>query len=177
MDNMKKKEFMVGLIMMLILSVAMGALASFLVLKSMTPKARVASPSAPVMYLLNIVESVIAGFIVMLIIPLGKLGRLLAAKCHAFPPSFKFVLINCLPLSIGNAVLVSAAVSFINIAQAHSKIPADAAPPLMAMWFPQWFRLLFVSILVSYILAVIISPLVTKLVGVGRPPEGMPPRH
>ena len=63
----------------------------------------------------------------------------------------------------------------INTAQAHAKIPPQAAPPLLAMWLPSWLKLLPLSILVSYVLAVLISPFVVQAVGLGGPPAGAGP--
>ena len=169
--DMKKKELTISIIMAVVISAAMGALASFLVRKNMNPQALAASPAAA-MYIANILESIIVGVIIVLLLPFGKWGRALTVKYHAAPPGLKFTALNCLPISLGSAVLVSAIVSFINIAQVHSHIPAGMAPPLMVMWVSQWLGLLPLSIIVSYLMAVIISPFVVQAVGM---PTGGPP--
>ena len=107
--------------------------------------------------------------------PFGKWGRALAAKHKAFPPTMKFTMLNCLPISVGCSTIVGCVVSFIKTAQAHAKIPPQAAPPLLAMWLPSWLKLLPLSILVSYVLAVLISPFVVQAVGLGGPPAGAGP--
>lgn len=157
---MKKKERTIGLIMAIIMSAAMGIIASIVIFND--PKAQ--TPPFPVFCLLNVVESVIVGLIVAFVIPFGKIGNALARKAKAAPPSLKFNLINSIPFAIGNAVIVSAIVSFVNVAQAHAKIPKESAPPLMAMWMGSWAPLLIPSILIGYVLAVIISPFVVKAV-------------
>ena len=156
----KRKGRMISICMAVIISVAMGIVAAIVIAKN--PNAK--TPPLPVSLLLNVVESVIVGVLVALFLPLGRLGQMLAGKCKATPPSLKFNLVNSIPLAIGNSVIVSAIVSFVNIAQAHSKIPAEQAPPLLGMWMGSWAPLLIPSILISYVLAVLLSPLVVKAV-------------
>ncbi len=176
--DMKKKELTISIIMATLISIGMGALASYLVRRGMNPQALASAPAAGAMYAANIIESVIVGVLIVLVLPFGKWGRALTVKAHAAPPGLKFTALNCLPISLGSAILVSAIVSFINIAQIHGNIPAGMAPPLMIMWVGQWLKLLPMSIIVSYVLAVIISPFVVQLVGmpVGGPPAGGPPQ-
>ena len=157
---MKEKERTVGIIMAIVMSVAMGIIAALVIYYD--PKTQ--TPPLPIFCLINVVESVIVGLLVAFLVPLGKLGRALAAKAKATPPSLKFNLINSIPLAVGNSVIVSLIVSFIGVAQAHSKIPEQVAPPLFAMWIGSWARLLVPSILISYVLAIFISPLVAKAV-------------
>lgn len=156
----RKKERKIGIIMAVIISICMGIVAAIVIVNN--PNAQ--TPPFPIFLLLNVVESVIVGVVIALIIPLGKLGQMLASKCKAAPPSLKFNLINSIPLAIGNSVLVSAVVSFINIAKAHSKIPANQAPPLFAMWMGSWAPLLIPSIFISYVIAVLLAPFVVRFV-------------
>ena len=172
---MKNKERAVGLIMATLISAAMGIIMSFLIRKGMTPQQLESSPAAPVMYILNIIESIVVGIIFALILPLGKWGNALAAKAGAKPPSPLFFVLNSLPIALINAIFVSAIVCFVNVAQAHSHIPADQAPPLMAMFFGSWIGTLIPSIVISYLLSLLLSPIVTRAVGLGGPPQGMPP--
>ena len=169
--DVRKKERTVSVTMAVILSAVMGALATTLVRKSLNPQMLASIPAAG-MYISNILESVAVGVLLVLIAPFGKWGKALAARHNAFPPSMKFSLLNCLPISVGSSVIVSFIVSLINTAQAHAKIPPQVAPPLLAMWLPAWLKLLIPSILVSYVLAVVISPFVVQAVGLGGPPAG-----
>lgn len=161
----KRQERKIGLIMAIIISMAMGLLAAFMIYFG--GKAQ-GLPPLPIFILINLAESIVVGVIVALVIPLGKLGQMLTRKAKAVPPSLKFTLLNSIPMAIGNSVIVSAIVSFVNVAQAHSKIPKEQAPPLVAMWLGSWAPLLIPAILISYVLAVIISPLVVGFVRSNR---------
>lgn len=156
----KKQEKKIGLIMAVIMSVCMGVIASVVIAGN--PNAN--TPSFPVFLLINLVESVIVGILVALIIPLGKMGQAMTRKAKAAPGSLKFNLINSIPMTLGNSLIVSTIISFVNVAQAHSHIPAEQAPPLFVMWFGSWAPLLLPSILISYMIAVVISPIVVKWV-------------
>ncbi len=162
---MKKQERTIGLIMAVIMSIAMGIIAAVVIHND--PKAQ--TPPFPIFCLINVVESVIVGLLVALFIPLGKIGQALCRKAKAMPPSLKFNLLNSIPLALGNALIVSTVVSFINVAQAHAKIPAEQAPPLFAMWFGSWAPLLLPTTVIGYVLAVLVSPIVVKMV--------MKPKH
>ena len=170
---MKKKERLVSIIMATIISAVMGALAIFLIRNGMNEQALKNAPPAPVMYITSILESITIGIILVLVLPVGKWGRGLAAKFGATPPGMKFTLLNCLPVSLISSVLVSALVSFISVATSYSKIADPDKPAMPLMWLGNWGKLLPLSILVSYVLAVVISPFVVKAVGLGGPmPEG-----
>ena len=162
---MKKQERTIGLVMAVIMSIAMGIVAAVVIYND--PKAQ--TPPFPIFCIINLVESIIVGLLVALFVPLGKMGQALCKKAKAMPPSLKFNLLNSIPLAIGNSLIVSTVVSFINVAQAHAKIPAEQAPPLFAMWFGSWAPLLLPSIVISYVLAILVSPIVVKMV--------MKPKH
>ena len=162
---MKKQERTIGLIMAVIMSIAMGIVAAVVIHND--PKAQ--TPPFPIFCLINVAESVIVGLLAALFVPLGKMGQALCKKAKAMPPSLKFNLLNSIPLAIGNSLIVSTVVSFINVAQAHAKIPAEQAPPLFVMWFGSWAPLLLPSIVISYVLAILVSPIVVKMV--------MKPKH
>jgi hypothetical protein len=147
------------------MSIAMGIVAAVVIYND--PKAQ--TPPFPIFCLINLVESIIVGLLVALFVPLGKMGQALCKKAKAMPPSLKFNLLNSIPLALGNSLIVSTVVSFINVAQAHAKIPAEQAPPLFAMWFGSWAPLLLPSIVISYVLAILVSPIVVKMV--------MKPKH
>ncbi len=169
---MKKKEKQVDIIMAIIMSIVMGVIFAFVARRNAAPQAIKAMPPFPVALITSVIESVIVGIIVVLVIPMGRMGRALSSKFNAFPPSVKFRLLNGIPFAVINAIIVSAVCSFISIAQAHSHMPPEQAPPLMVMWVLNWLRTLPLSIIVSYVLAVIIAPFVVKAVGLGGPPPG-----
>ncbi len=173
--EMKKKERLVSIIMAVIISVCMGILFAFITRSTAEPKALENMPPAPVAYLLSVLESVTIGVILALLIPMGRMGRSLAAKAGATPPSLKFTLINGIPFAVINAVVISAICSFIGIATSYGKNMDPNKPSLIAMWFGNWIKSLPFGILVGYVLAVIIAPFVVKAVGLGGPPAGGPP--
>ena len=164
--DMKKKERMMGLIMAIIISLAMGILVAFLIPK-ISPQAAESQPAA-IRYISNILMSVITGIIVAFVIPLGKLGRALANKAGANPPSFKFTLLNSIPLAVGNTLIVSLVCSFFGVMMGRSHATAEALahmPPFVIMWLGNWGKLLLPTLIVSYLLAVILSPVVSQAIG------------
>ncbi|SNU09951.1 hypothetical protein SAMN06297422_1405 [Lachnospiraceae bacterium] len=171
------KEKKVNLIMAIIMSACMGILFAFVARKSASPQALQTMPSAPVMIITSLIESIIVGVIVAFVIPMGKMGSALSAKFGAIPGTAKFTAINSIPFAVINAVLVSAVCSFISIAGSHAKMPPEQAPPLLIMWLSNWLKTLPLSILLSYVLAVIISPIVVKKVGLGGPPADRGPKE
>lgn len=171
---MKKKERTVNLIMAVIMSAAMGIFAAFLVRHGMNTQELSSLPPAPVMYITNALESIFFGVIFTLILPMGKWGRDLASKAGAVPPSLKFHLLNCLPVSVISALLVSLPVCLINILQARSHIPAELAPPLIPMFLGSWAKLLLPTTIVSYVISLLISPIVVKAVGLNIPSKRPP---
>ncbi len=171
---MKKKMFLMGLIMSLIISVAMGLLSSFLLIL-FNPDIVKSSP-VPVIYLLNTLASLITGLIVFFVVPLGKLGVALTVKAGVRPPSLKFTLLNAIPMSVGNTVIISLVVSLLGVISARMKVPAEVLstmPPMPVMWLGTWAKLLLPTLIASYILSVLISPLISKALGLGGTgPEG-----
>jgi hypothetical protein len=171
---MKKKMFLMGLIMSLIISVAMGLLSSFLLIL-FNPDIVKSSP-VPVIYLLNTLASLITGLIVFFVVPLGKLGAALTVKAGVRPPSLKFTLLNAIPMSVGNTVIISLVVSLLGVISARMKVPAEVLstmPPMPVMWLGTWAKLLLPTLIASYILSVLISPLISKALGLGGTgPEG-----
>lgn len=171
---MKKKMFLMGLIMSLIISVAMGLLSSFLLIL-FNPDIVKSSP-VPVIYLLNTLASLITGLIVFFVVPLGKLGVALTVKAGVRPPSLKFTLLNAIPMAVGNTVIISLVVSLLGVISARMKVPAEVLstmPPMPVMWLGTWAKLLLPTLIASYILSVLISPLLSKALGLGGTgPEG-----
>ena len=178
MDDMKRKEKTMNLIMAVIMSVLLGVISVFLARAGKDDVQLQAMPPLPVMLITSIIESVIAGIIVALIFPLGKWGRALAAKAGANPPGMKFTLINCIPFTLVNTFAISLPLSCISMAQAYGKIDMPDKPPFVAMWLGQWLIMLPFALVAAYIIAVIISPILVRAVGLGGPqggpPEGRP---
>ncbi len=168
-----KKERLVGIIMAIIMSAVMGVVSAALVIKN-NPEAVRYTP-VEMLYITNIALSIVIGVIISLVVPLGKLGAMLARKANANPPGIKFFLINAIPISLGNTLIMSILMSLYGVISARMKLPAEALsqlPPFTVMWFGSWFKLLLPTLLVSYVLSVILSPLITKLLGVnGQGPK------
>ena len=164
--DMKKKERTMGLVMSIIISAAMGALASFIVIKT-NPEAAQAQP-IPMMYISNIVLSIIVGIIVALVLPLGKLGRNLAAKANANPPTMKFTLINSIPMAIGNSLIIGLILSAFGVFMGRNNAPSEVVaqmPPFIIMWLSSYAKLILPTLIASYVLSVILSPIVSQAVG------------
>ena len=170
---MKNKERLIGVIMSVIISVAMGAMFTFLSRRNWTPEQAKMMPPAAVNYILSIVESVAVGLVIALVIPIAKLGKRLAEACKAKPPSIKFNLINGIPFTVINSCLLGTIMSGLGIFQARRQMPMEVLikqPPFVKVWLGSCLENLPIAIIVSYILAIIISPLVVKAVGLGGPP-------
>lgn len=132
--------------------------------------------SAALIYASNIVLSTILGIIISLLIPLGKLGASLARKAGAYPPSMKFILLNAIPISVGNTFLISLILSFVGVFTARMKLPAEALshlPPFPIMWLGNWGKLLIPTLITSYLLSILLAPIVARIVGVKGPPSGV----
>ena len=165
-----KKERLVGIIMSIIISAVMGVVSAALVIRN-NPEAVKYTPVA-MLYILNIALSIVIGVIIALVIPLGKLGAMLARKANANPPGIKFFLLNAIPNSVGNTLIISLILSFVGVLSARMKLPAEALshlPPFAVMWLGSWMRLLLPTLLISYVLSVLLSPLITRLLGVKGP--------
>jgi hypothetical protein len=165
-----KKERLVGIIMSIIISAVMGVVSAALVIKN-NPEAVKYTPVA-MLYISNIALSIVIGVIIALVIPLGKLGAMLARKANANPPGIKFFLLNAIPNSVGNTLIISLILSFVGVLSARMKLPAEALshlPPFALMWLGSWMRLLLPTLLISYVLSVLLSPLISRLLGVKGP--------
>lgn len=185
--DMKKKERIMGLVMAIIISAAMGVAATFFV-RLFNPQAAAMQPLGRMM-LSNVGLSLLLGIIISFVLPLGKLGKNLAKKANANPPSFKFTLLNSLPISVINTVIIGCILSGFGIFMARigvkraaigaalaSGAPADVAaqagaealshmPPFPVMWIISFLQILGPTLVISYLLAVILSPIVSQAVG------------
>ena len=182
--DMKKKERIMGLVMAIIISAAMGLAASLIVMFTQK-EAHIGIWN----FVINIVLSIILGVIISLVLPLGKLGRKLAASANANPPSFKFTLLNALPISVINTFIIGFLLSGFGVFMARMGIsrgamgaalangaPADVAaqaaaqalasmPAFPIMWLRSFGIMLVPTLIISYLLAVILSPIVSQAVG------------
>ena len=164
------KGRLVGIIMSVIVSLAMGIVSAALVIYK-NPNSLEAH-SAGYIYISNCLLSLILGVIISIFIPLGKLGEMLARKAKAVPPSLKFILINAIPISAGNSLIISFVLSFIGVLSARMKLPDSVLaqlPPFPVMWLGNWGKLLLPTLIISYLLSVLLVPVVAKLVGFKRP--------
>ena len=89
-----------------------------------------------IIILSTVVLACAVGFIVSLLVPLGKLGTDLAHRCGAYPPGMKFNLLNAIPLAVGNTLIISLIVSFVGVAMARAKMPAEAIAHMNSGRFP-----------------------------------------
>lgn len=169
--TMEQRKRSVGLIMTVIMSMVMGIVATLFARSGMPPQALASAPPAAVMMTSSVLMSLAVGIIIWLTIPSSKWGGMLAAKAQAGPGSFKFTVLNCLPISFVNSFIISIVVSFISISRSHAQIPAAVAPPLGPMWFASWVKMFPVLLLVAYVIALLVSPLV---VGWVKMPQGPP---
>ena len=165
-----RKERLVGLIVSVFVSAAMGLVSAILV--TTTNPDSLKAHSSALIYASNIILSIILGIVISLFIPLGKLGASLARKAGATPPSMKFIFINAIPNSVGNTFLISLILSFVGVFTARMKLPEpvlSTLPPFHIMWIGSWFRLLLPTLLISYTLSVLLAPVIARLVGYGKP--------
>lgn len=168
-----RKERLVGLIVSVFVSAAMGLVSAILVTTTNPDSLR--AHSSALIYASNIILSIILGIVISLFIPLGKLGASLARKAGAYPPSMKFILLNAIPNSVGNTFIISFILSFVGVFTARMKIPAEilpTLPPFPIMWLGSWVRLLLPTLCISYILSVILAPIVARIVGFKGPSSG-----
>ena len=170
------KERLVGLIMSVIVSAAMGAVSAFLVINTNPDSTK--AHSVGMIYASNILLSVVVGMIIAISLPLGKLGGLLARKAKAVPPSMKFILINAIPNSVGNTLIISLVLSFVGVLTARLKLSEEALshlPPFPIMWLGNWVKLILPTLIISYVLSVLLAPLIARLVGFNGPQKGPGP--
>lgn len=160
----------VGIVMSFILSTAMGIVSSLL-LSIYNPDILKTSPAAA-FYAMNILLSNVVGLIVALCLPLGKLGLMLARKANAVPPSMKFILINAIPNSVGNSLIIGLVMSLVGVMSARMRMPAEALsqlPPFPVMWLSSWIKLFLPTLLISYVISILVAPLIARLAGYKKP--------
>lgn len=158
MNPNKKNKRLIEVIVSVIMSVAMGMVSTTIV--CLNPNA--STPPFIIFCFLNVTESIITGVCVALFIPLGKISDALVRKFKLKNPSLEYNLVYSLPLAIGNAFIVSAVVSFINIAIAYTRLDPTQSPPLLVMWAASWLPLIIPMNIISYIFSVIVYPMVSN---------------
>ena len=171
-----KKERLVGIIMSILVSAAMGLVSAILVIYTNPDSLK--AHSAAMIYAMNIILSVILGILTGLFLPLGKMGSALARKANAFPPSMKYILLNAIPNSVGNTIIISQILSCVGVISARANIPSDilaTLPPFPVMWLGSWVKLFFPTLVISYILSIALAPLIARMVGMK--PQGPGPER
>ena len=171
---MKETEKKIGLIISIIISAIMGFVASYIATHSGAPQGAEGHIPVVLVYCGNIILSILFGILIARFLPLGMLGGMLCAKARVAPPDIRFFLLNALPISVGNTVIISVILSFIGVVSARMKMPEDLVinlPPLPLMWLGTWVKILVPTLILSYILSVIIAPVMAKIFGVGKPPR------
>ncbi|MCR5011936.1 MAG: sensor domain-containing diguanylate cyclase [Lachnospiraceae bacterium] len=158
MNPNKKNKRLIEVIVSVIMSVAMGMASTIIV--CLNPNAN--TPPFILFCLLNVTESIITGVCVALFVPLGRLSDALVRKLKLKNPSLEYNLVYSIPLAIGNGLIVSAVVSFINIAIAYTRLDPTQCPPLLVMWASSWIPLIIPLNIISYIFSVIVYPMVSS---------------
>lgn len=170
------KERLVGIIMSVIVSTAMGVVSAALVIHTNPDSTK--AHSAGMIYASNILLSIVLGMMIAIFLPLGKLGADLARKAKATPPSPKFILLNAIPNSVGNTLIISLTLSFVGVLTARLKLPEEALsklPPFAIMWLGNWLKLIIPTLIISYVLSIILAPVISRLVGV-KPQNSQGPK-
>lgn len=158
MNPNQKNKRVIEVIVSVIMSVAMGMVSTIIVCSN--PNAN--TPPFVIFCFLNVTESIITGVCVALFIPLGKISDALVRKLKLKNPSLEYNLVYSIPLAIGNALIVSVVVSFINIAIAYTRLDPTQCPPLLVMWASSWIPLVIPMNIISYIFSVIVYPMVSN---------------
>ena len=158
MNPNKKNKRLIEVIVSVIMSVAMGMASTIIV--CLNPNAN--TPPFILFCFLNVTESIITGVCVALFVPLGRLSDALVRKLKLKNPSLEYNLVYSIPLAIGNGLIVSAVVSFINIAIAYTRLDPTQCPPLLVMWASSWIPLITPLNIISYIFSVIVYPMVSS---------------
>lgn len=160
------KERLVGIIMSVFISAAMGLVSAILVINTNPDSTK--AHSVGMIYASNILLSMVIGMMIAVILPLGRLGAKLARKANAAPPSMKYILLNAIPNSVGNTLIISFILSFVGVLTARMKLPEETLshlPPFPVMWLGSWMKLLLPTLFISYTLSVLFAPIVARLVG------------
>ncbi len=165
LKDIKRKQVRMSIVMSIIMSSVMGALASFIILSTTS---HAFSQSVMMTYLVNIIVGAMIGTVIAITLPIGKLGKDLASRAGATPPSLKFTLLNALPLSLGNTLIIGLLLSGFGVFMGRHNAPAEVVaqmPPFIIMWLMNYAKLLLPTFLISYFLSVILSPVVSKALG------------
>lgn len=158
--NTKGKEYhSIRIMMAVIMSTVMGVIASFLVAQN--PNANI--PAFPVFCLFNVTESIVVGVFIAIFIPLDKLSNALVSRFNIKNYALHGM-VYAIPLSIGNGILVSGIVIFVNVFMSYLRINPANRPPLLGMWTSSWFPILLPMIVISYVVSLVFTPLVIKFI-------------
>lgn len=162
MEERKKKEKKAITIIVGVLSVIMGIIASVII--SMNPRSN--TPAFPIFCISNIFESVAAGIILVQLIPFYNISKKMEDKAGVPCPETKFILFNSIPITVISSLIVEAVVCLLNIIMARASIPADQAPPFIMMYLSSYLPLIIPTIVICYLVSVLISKPVYGIVGI-----------
>ncbi len=167
MEERKKKEKSALTFIIALLSIVMGLVASVMIF--LNPRSN--TPAFPIFCISNVFESVAAGIILAQLIPFYKISKKMEVKAGAPCPETRFILFNSIPLTAISVVLVEAVMCLLNIIMARASIPAEQAPPFIAMYLSTYLPLIIPSLIICYVAAILCSKLIYKMVGIKTPPK------
>ena len=162
MKEKNKKQKTAIMIILIVLSVIMGVIASIIISKN--PRSN--TPALPIFMISNVFETVAGAIIISQIIPFDKIALWVEDKVKAAAPEFKFILVNSVFVTVIGVLVIEFIACMINIIMARANIPADQAPPLVMMFISTYLPLLIPSILICYVVSLPVSVLVYKILGV-----------
>ncbi len=162
MKEKNKKQKTAIMIILIVLSVVMGIVASIVI--SLNPRSN--TPALPIFMISNIFETVAGAIVISQIIPFDKIAIWVEGKVKAAAPEFKFILVNSAFVTVIGVMTIELIACTINIIMARANIPADQAPPLIMMFITSYLPMLIPSILICYVVSLPVSVLVYKILGV-----------
>ncbi len=162
MKEKNKKQKTAIMIILIVLSVIMGVVASIIISKN--PRSN--TPALPIFMVSNIFETVAGAIVISQIIPFDKISQWVESKINASAPEFKFILVNSIFVTVIGVIIIEFIACLINIIMARANIPADQAPPLIMMFISTYLPLLIPSILICYVISLPVSVAVYKILGV-----------
>lgn len=167
MEERKKKEKSALTVIIAVLSVVMGVVASVIIY--LNPRSN--TPAFPIFCISNIFESVAAGIILAQLVPFHSIAAKMETKSGVKCPETRFILFNSIPLTVISVLAVEAVMCLLNIIMARSAIPAEQAPPFIAMYLSTYLPLIIPSLIICYLTAILIGKLVYKMVGIKNTPR------
>ncbi|MBQ1492350.1 MAG: hypothetical protein IIZ39_10360, partial [Blautia sp.] len=120
-----------------------------------------------VVYVSHILLAVILGVIIAKTLPFGKMGRGMAAKSGAKGGSFKFNLLNAIPLALGNTLIISLILSLFGtwLMRMGAVDATTQMPSFLIVWLESFGKLFILGSIASYLVIVLFSPVVSDMIG------------